>query len=725
MAIVKIDIKTDMHGSTGKVEGFDKALGGMRGSATNGTKALKGMWKQMAAGIGVTAGVTLAVRAVVGQVKDMFQVGRKFERQWANVTTMLTISKEATGKMRDELLRLSPTLGDTTDLAAGMYQVLSASIEPAKAIKFLGEAAKSAKAGVTETKVAVDALTTVINAYGMAAEDVTEVSDIMFGVVKRGKLTYDEMATSLGTIVPVAAQLGVEFREIGAAMATMTRKGIDAQTATMQLRQVLMAVLSASDKVKNKAKDLGFEFTSAALRAKGLSKFLADLKEGTKGNNEALREFLPNVRAVSGVMALGGKGARGLADDLDFLRKTWGLTEEAFKKQMDSMDFWIETAEVSLDKFKESFYIGFVTPLKDGITSSDELDAATNELMDTFKELGTFVGTSFKVAFDGLIRNYETTKRTLGLVRIFTEGYFLTIKKNQIPTLKNVLTAWAEYHTELKKNKEILEHLAKWSTLSNEKLKESASSVKEVTLSVSEMQEKVNTIEFENMIRQSGLLLKKAQQTGEGIKQLGDTTETTALKLAEDIGWMVSEAGMSLEELLEKMKEMPKEMTEAQLEFSAAALNEFMVMEANLKGFVGAILNIFEKWAIGQIIPKIMAALPFPANLLASGGAILAIKALFAGVRGMKEGAVFDKPTFVQAVMGEGGETEVLAPESKLKEIFREVTIEKAVSGPASNITVIQHNYFKNLDQYSIRQSGALLYAEVKRQKTRFGASNG
>ncbi len=721
MAIVKIDIKTDMHGSTAKVEGFDKALGGMRGQATNGTKALKGMWKQMAAGIGVTAGVTVAVRAVVGQVKDMFQVGRRFERQWANVTTMLTITKEATGKMRDELLRLSPTLGDTTELAAGMYQVLSASIEPAKAIKFLGEAAKSAKAGVTETKVAVDALTTVINAYGMEAEDVTEISDIMFGTVKRGKLTYDEMAASLGTIVPVAATVGIEFKEIAAAMATLTRQGINAQTATMQLRQVLMAIISPGKEASKMAKQLELDWSIAAVKAKGLQKFLAEVKEKTEGNVEAMTALVPNVRALTAVMALAGEAASGFADDIKFLNETWGLTEEAFQKQMDSMDFWIETAKVSLDKFKIAFYGGFVTPLKDGITSSDELDATTNQLMDTFKELGTFIGTSFKTVFDSLIRNYETTKRVAFLAQIVTEGLTLAIKNKQIPTLKNVLKLWAEHHTEVKKNKEILEHLAKWSTLSNEKLKQSGETIERTVLPASK--EMITSLKGQATLQQ-----KLISQTG-----LQMTAYQEGLPAAQDMLAILREHGIETEKLgitTEVYTGKIKQMTEAQLEFSEIALGEFLAMQAGLKGFVNAILGTFEQWAIGQAIPRAM-ALPFPASLIAMGVAIAAIKTAFAGLKGLKEGAVFDKPTFVQAVMGEGGETEILSPESKLKEVFNEALKEKeksidknAFNQGSATITVNQYNSFKELGQHSIRQAGSMLWAEVERQKKR-GQLNG
>jgi len=259
--------------------------------------AFKGMWKQMAVGMGVTTLVTSAIRGLMRQVSDTIQTGRDFEREWANVTTMLNISRTATEKMKHELRMLSPTLGDTTELAKGMYQVLSASIEPAKAIKFLGEAAKSAKAGVTETKVAVDAMTTVINAYGMEAEAATEISDIMFAIVKKGKLTYEELATSLGTVVPVAATVGVNFRDVGAAVATLTRQGIVASKATMQLRQVMMAILKPSEEAKQTAEELGIEMGSMALKAKGLSGFLFDLKEKTKGNADLIIK-LHNVQLI-------------------------------------------------------------------------------------------------------------------------------------------------------------------------------------------------------------------------------------------------------------------------------------------------------------------------------------------------------------------------------------------------------------------------------------------
>ncbi len=295
--------KTQWDKSTKQIRASQKR---MTDQTKKTSSAMKGMWKQIAVGVGVTNLITMGIRTMTRQMSDTIKVGRSFEREWANVTTMLSISRTETDKLKHELRMLSPTLGDTTELAKGMYQVLSASIEPAKAIRFLGEAAKSAKAGVTDTKIAVDALTTVINAYGMEAEAVSDISNDMFAIVKRGKLTYGELAVSLGTVVPVASTVGVKFKDVGAALAALTRQGIPASKATMQLRQVFMAILKPSAEAEEITEKLGIGMGKNALEAQGLAGWLTELKEKTKGNADIMTKIVPNVRALTAVMALAG-----------------------------------------------------------------------------------------------------------------------------------------------------------------------------------------------------------------------------------------------------------------------------------------------------------------------------------------------------------------------------------------------------------------------------------
>ena len=393
-----------LGGSTKSTEGLGKETEKARTGFEKLKATLKGTVGQMAAGMGITMGLQMVVRKAVAAVQDFVKVTAEFEREWANTTTMLSVSEKETEALKGQLIGLSATLGSTSGMAKGMYQVLSASIEPAKAIGFLEKAAISAKAGVTDTAVAVDALTTVINAYGMEAEDVGRVSDVMFTTVKAGKLNYEQMAQALGTVVPIASQVGVSFEEVGAAMATMTRSGIDANTTTTQIRQILVSVLKPTKEAAEEAKRLGIDFSSAGLKAKGLAGFIAEVSEKSGGSVDSLTKMFGNVRALSGVMAIGGEAAAGFAKDLESMAGAGGATEEAFRKQMKSVDFWREAFGNAMDKAKIALWEGLVGPLKEGILSSEDFqkkfDEFTKGLIDAATKIGKAIYDITKFVID-------------------------------------------------------------------------------------------------------------------------------------------------------------------------------------------------------------------------------------------------------------------------------------------------------------------------------------
>ncbi|GAH24415.1 unnamed protein product, partial [marine sediment metagenome] len=91
-----------------------------------------------------------------------------FEEQLANVSTMLDESAmRILPEYRRGLQSLSVEFGESTQtLSKGLYDILSASIPPAEALGVLEISAKAAAAGITDTGVAADAITTILNSYG-------------------------------------------------------------------------------------------------------------------------------------------------------------------------------------------------------------------------------------------------------------------------------------------------------------------------------------------------------------------------------------------------------------------------------------------------------------------------------------------------------------------------------------------------------------------------------
>jgi len=257
-----------------------------------------------------------------------------FEEQMANVATMLDRPEEHMDRFRAAIRKMAVEFGESTEaLAAGLYDILSASVAPEHALGVLEASVRAAKAGLTDTKTAADAITTVLNAYGLSAERAADVSDLLFQIVKRGKTTFAELAPAIGVVATTAATAGVPLDEMGAALATMTRYGIRTEMAVVALNQVVSAFLNPSKEAAEYARSLGFELSSTTVHAEGLAgvfKRIASLPP------EAVAKLFPNVRALRGVLpAL--QNMEGFLGDVTLMAERAGATERAYGKMTGTL----------------------------------------------------------------------------------------------------------------------------------------------------------------------------------------------------------------------------------------------------------------------------------------------------------------------------------------------------------------------------------------------------
>ena len=136
-------------------------------------------------------------------------------------------------------------------------------------MKLLEIAAKAAVGGITDTNIAVDAITTVMNAYGKSVNDATSISDIFFTTIREGKTTFPELAQNIGTVVSSASLAGITFEELGASFATTTKAGINTADTATALNRLFLSLANPTEGLKKKTAALGIEFSAAALRSKG------------------------------------------------------------------------------------------------------------------------------------------------------------------------------------------------------------------------------------------------------------------------------------------------------------------------------------------------------------------------------------------------------------------------------------------------------------------------
>lgn len=260
-----------------------------------------------------------------------------FAEAMAEVSTLLDDTSGMDGLTRS-VEQLSLQFGsDVKEQAKALYQIISAGAsDAAHATEILTTANELAVGGVTDVKTAADGLTSILNAYGERAGSAKDVSDALFVAMKAGKTTIGELSGSIGQVAPLAAQAGAGLEELLAAVAALTKGGVSTSEAMTQMRGVMAAVVKPTAEATKLAKELGIEFSAAALKSKGLAGFLQEVAEKTGGNTEVMARLFGRVEALGATLALTGNQAESFGEILEGMGDKAGQTGEAFAKMADS-----------------------------------------------------------------------------------------------------------------------------------------------------------------------------------------------------------------------------------------------------------------------------------------------------------------------------------------------------------------------------------------------------
>lgn len=322
---------------------FDRGIRGARNRLARFAANVERRLKRLASGIGQTfqrmgmvagLGIGLVVKAFAG-----------FSKQMAEVSTMLDDSGLWMDEYRARVREMSIEFGESTStLAKGLYDILSASIAPARALDVLTVSARAAKAGVTDTGIAADAITTILNSYALGAAQAADVSDWLFTVVKRGKTTFAELAPQIGLVASTAASAGVSLEEMGALFAVLTRSGVRTENTITAVNQIIMSFLKPTKEATAFAKDFGVALSVAAIQGEGL---VAILRKISDLPPDAIAKIFPNVRALRGAIpAL--KNFAAFLEDLELMGQRAGKTDAAFRKMAANMSYGLDQAKQAM-----------------------------------------------------------------------------------------------------------------------------------------------------------------------------------------------------------------------------------------------------------------------------------------------------------------------------------------------------------------------------------------
>lgn len=304
--------------------------------------------ERQTAGVGKSVGGKIGKAMAVGIAGGLAVVGGglvaatklavDFDRSMRNVNSIAKLNEKDFGDLNKRVLELGKTAGVAPKtLADGLYDVVSSGFKANDAMKILTAGATAAKAGLTDTATATGAVTAVLNAYHLSAESAGQVSDALFQTVNVGVVNFEQLASTIGDVLPFASSLGINIQNVGGAIATMTKEGISAAETVTRIKAVMTQFLSPSKDLAARFKELGFESGEAMIKSKGFQGSLDLLAKSTHGSKSEMAKLFPDVRALGGALALTGDNAKGANADLIALAKSQGATAAAAKEQAKSI----------------------------------------------------------------------------------------------------------------------------------------------------------------------------------------------------------------------------------------------------------------------------------------------------------------------------------------------------------------------------------------------------
>ena len=305
------------------MQGFDRAMKKAQTKVRRFGKTMKNI------GSSLTTNITMPILGIGAAGVKM---AADFGSSMTKIRTLVGASAEELKSYEKDVLSLSSTTGIAADqLAEGLFFITSAGLSGQEAIDALAVSAKAAAMGMGDMTDIGSALTSVMKAYESDGMDAARAGDLLHETLKQGKFEAGEFMSRLGRVIPTAAAAGIEFEELGAAAATMSKLSGDAASTLTGLNQLMMKLLNPSAEQVEILDTLGMSYGDlAAMLDESLMGTLQFLFTELEGTDDMLLKMFGSSKAVTAALSTMGLQSETYTDVLDGMNNSMGNVAEGF-----------------------------------------------------------------------------------------------------------------------------------------------------------------------------------------------------------------------------------------------------------------------------------------------------------------------------------------------------------------------------------------------------------
>lgn len=257
-----------------------------------------------------------------------------FQNGMAKMSTLFDTSQVSVQKLSKEFLNLSNETGKSAvELTEAGYQALSASVPVEKLGGFIRTSANMAKVGFTDTATSVDLLSTAVNAYGLEADQADSIANKLVNTQNLGKTSVNELASSMGKVIPTAAGMNVNLDQLCTMYTLMTKQGIATAESTTYMNSMLNELGDSGTDVGKVLKEkTGKSFQDLMKDGKTTGDALKILKDYSKETGTAFNELWSSQEAGKAAMALLNDSAGDFNETMGSMANVADLVGQGLEK---------------------------------------------------------------------------------------------------------------------------------------------------------------------------------------------------------------------------------------------------------------------------------------------------------------------------------------------------------------------------------------------------------
>lgn len=430
-----------------RFQGDDSGLRSTLDSTKTSLSGLKSFIVKLGIGAAVTKAFGEGVKAVNG-----------FDEAVAKASTLFGDVAVDVDGLKGRILELSSATGQAASgIAESLYNALSAGVEVtedmATSMDFLEANTKLAVAGFTDVDTAVTATAKVLNAYGMEVSEASRVHEVLMQTQNLGITTVGDLGSALATVTPIAASFGVEFEQVGASLAVMTKQGTDTARATTQLRGLISELgkdgTQASKNLQAAFKRAGLEYSSFSDYMKkggNLQEALRLMQEQADASGISLADMFGNIEGGVGALQIASDATEVYTQFLKGMESETSLVDVAYGKMMETRaNSWQRMKEQLRNITIKVTGSDAVRKTLDDLTDAAQgmLDRIEAWLPDALADLNAFYLRS-KLIFSYLQGEYDRSFLKKGV------DFVINVVKDELDSLKEGFESGDIFGTALK-----------------------------------------------------------------------------------------------------------------------------------------------------------------------------------------------------------------------------------------------------------------------------------